>query len=62
MEIGYAAVGVGFLVGFAMTRATVQRTQQLAYAAAGWAYFAIGTAYRMLAPAKDEPAVEMQQA
>lgn len=37
MEIGYAAVGVGLLVGFAMSRATVQRTQQLAIAAAVFA-------------------------
>jgi hypothetical protein len=34
LEIGYAAVGVGFLVGLAMSRATALRTQQLAYAAA----------------------------
>ncbi|HEX6307695.1 MAG TPA: hypothetical protein VFZ69_05865 [Longimicrobiales bacterium] len=34
MEIGYAAWGVGVLVGIAMTRATQQRTQQLAYIAA----------------------------
>ena len=34
LEIGYAAVGVGFLVGIAMSRTTAQRTQQLAYAAA----------------------------
>lgn len=37
LEIGYAAVGVGFLVGLAMSRATAQRTQQLAYAAAVFA-------------------------
>jgi hypothetical protein len=37
MEIGYAAIAVGFLVGFAMTRATTQRTSRLAYAAAAFA-------------------------
>lgn len=37
MEIGYAAWGVGLLVGFAMTRVTQQRTQHLAYAAAMFA-------------------------
>lgn len=36
-EIGYAAWGVGLLVGFAMTRVTQQRTAQLAYAAAAFA-------------------------
>jgi hypothetical protein len=34
VEIGYAAIGIGFLVGIAMSRATAQRTSQLAYAAA----------------------------
>lgn len=37
LEIGYAAVGVGFLVGLAMSRTTAQRTAQLAYAAAAFA-------------------------
>jgi len=37
MEIGYVAWGVGLLVGFAMSRMTSQRTQQLAYAAAAFA-------------------------
>ncbi|HEX6133850.1 MAG TPA: hypothetical protein VFZ24_07800 [Longimicrobiales bacterium] len=37
LEVGYAAWGVGVLVGVAMTRATRQRTQQLAYAAAVFA-------------------------
>ena len=37
MEIGYVAWGVGLLVGFAMSRMTAQRTQQLAYAAAAFA-------------------------
>lgn len=34
MEIGYVAWGVGLLVGFAMSRVTVQRSKQLAVAAA----------------------------
>lgn len=37
MEIGYAAWGVGGLVGFAMSRVTVQRTSNLAYGAAALA-------------------------
>jgi hypothetical protein len=37
LEIGYAAVGVGLLVGMAMSRVTAQRTRQLAYAAAAFA-------------------------
>ena len=36
-EIGYVAWGVGLLVGLAMTRVTQVRSQQLAYAAAGFA-------------------------
>jgi hypothetical protein len=36
-EIGYAAWGVGLLVGWAMTRVTQRRTPQLACAAAGFA-------------------------
>lgn len=36
-EIGYAAWGVGLLVGWAMTRVTHRRTAQLAYAAAAFA-------------------------
>ena len=36
-EIGYVAWGIGFMVGIAMTRVTSQRSQQLAYAAAGLA-------------------------
>lgn len=42
MEIGYAAWGVGVLVGVAMTRATQQRTQQLAIAAAAFALLGLG--------------------
>jgi hypothetical protein len=37
LEIGYAAWGVGLMVGIAMSRVTRARTQQLAYAAAGLA-------------------------
>lgn len=37
MEIGYVAWGVGLLVGLAMSQLTVQRSQQLAVAAAGFA-------------------------
>jgi Trk-type K+ transport system membrane component len=37
LEIGYAAWGVGLLVGIAMSRVTNARTRQLAYAAAGFA-------------------------
>lgn len=36
-EIGYAAWGVGVLVGVAMSRVTVNRSRQLAVAAAGFA-------------------------
>ena len=36
-EIGYVAWGVGLLVGFAMSKVTAQRTQQLALAAATFA-------------------------
>jgi hypothetical protein len=36
-EIGFAAWGVGLLVGLAMSRVTQNRTQQLAYAAAAFA-------------------------
>lgn len=37
LEIGYAAWGIGLVVGLAMSRVTRDRTQQLAYAAAALA-------------------------
>jgi len=43
MEIGYAAWGVGLLVGLAMSRVTVRRTQQLAYIAAALAVLGLLT-------------------
>lgn len=53
LEIGYAAVGVGFLVGLAMSRTTALRTQQLAYAAAVFALvgLAAGKAFIWVASA-----------
>jgi hypothetical protein len=51
MEIGWVAWGIGALVGIAMSRVTRKRTQQLAYAAAGYAVFGllIGKAFSLSA-------------
>lgn len=58
LEIGYAAVGVGFLVGLAMSRTTAQRTQQLAYAAAVFALLGLATGKAFIWVASAGPVAE----
>lgn len=58
LEIGYAAVGVGFLVGLAMSRTTAQRTQQLAYAAALFALLGLAAGKAFIWVASTGPVAE----
>lgn len=58
LEIGYAAVGVGFLVGLAMSRTTAQRTQQLAVAAALFALLGLAAGKAFIFAASAGPVAE----